>query len=78
MGTKIFLIGPNNSGKSSIGKAIEFLYANVIEDNLKTRTIFCIDESIDLGTYSDIVFNHEVNKSVIFRFDYHSSLEENF
>ena len=76
MGRKIFLIGGNNSGKSSVGKAIEFLYANVIEDNIKTRTIFCIDEDMDLGTYSDIVFNHEENKPVIFRFDYRSSLEE--
>ncbi len=76
MGRKIFLIGANNSGKSSVGKAIEFLYANVIEDNIKTRTIFCIDEDMDLGTYSDIVYNHEENKPVIFRFDYRSSLEE--
>ena len=73
---KIFLIGPNSSGKSALAKAIRFLHLNVIENYDDPKTTFLIDDNTNLGNYEDVVFNHEVNKPIIFKFNFRSNLKD--
>ena len=75
---KTYLIGQNNSGKSAVGKALQFVNVNAVENSFNNKTNFQIDKDTNLGSYSDIVFNHDENKSIYFGLDFHSTYEEYF
>ena len=75
---KTYLIGQNNSGKSAVGKALQFVNVNAVENSFNNKTNFLIDKDTNLGTYSDIVFNHDDKKSIYFGLDFHSTYKEYF
>ncbi len=72
------MTGKNNSGKSAVGKALQFVNKNVIENSHNTKTNFQIDKNTYLGTYSDVIYNHDENRSILFDFHFHSTYEEYF
>ena len=63
-----FLFGPNSSGKSSFIKALLFLQKNLFPLNTG-KTIFKINEHLDLGSYKDIVTNNDITKDIIFEIE---------
>lgn len=63
-----FLFGPNGSGKSSFMKAMMFLSKNIHPLNTG-KTIYKIDDELDLGSFKDIVSNGDTSKEIIFEFD---------
>ena len=63
-----FLFGANGSGKSSILKAIRFLSANLDPASLR-RTIYQIDEHINLESFSEVVINNDATKNIIFEIE---------
>lgn len=60
-----FLFGPNSSGKSSVIKAILFLYKNLFPLN-SGKSTFKIDKDTDLVSYEDIVTGNDTTKDIIF------------
>jgi len=63
-----FLFGPNGSGKSSFMKAMMFLSKNIHPLNTG-KTIYKIDDELDLGSFKDIVSNGDTSKEIKFEFD---------
>lgn len=57
------LLGPNSSGKSSILKAILALKQTVAATN-ESEALATQGEYVDLGTYGDFVYKHELKKRV--------------
>lgn len=66
-----FLIGPNSSGKSSIGNALLFIAQSRFSPlTTRTQRPTWIGPLVDLGSYSDVVFNHKANFSIDIGFDF--------
>src|ERR1700722_14587874 len=66
------LIGPNNSGKSSVMSPLLLLKQTVNSDDTKTPLI-SHGELVDIGSYKDYVHAHDKSKKIFFglRFDTH-------
>jgi predicted ATPase len=62
------LFGYNSSGKSSIMQALLMLKQSLENPATEVPFVFSSEKGVDLGTYEDIVYNHEIDpeKPVIF------------
>lgn len=60
-----FLFGANSSGKSSIFKALLFLSKN-LKSFHTDKTYFNISSEIDLLSFEQIVYNHDINNEIVF------------
>jgi predicted ATPase len=56
--------GPNNSGKSSILSIINAL-TQTLNSSDQTVPLLLRGTKEDLGTYRDLVFNHDVSKDIV-------------
>jgi len=74
----LLLLGPNGAGKSSIFKLLKFLERNILTDENYThkKTIYSIDDKADLGSFSEIVTNNDLNRKIIIELNYDSSYDE--
>jgi hypothetical protein len=62
--------GPNSSGKSSIGQFLMMLKQTVeFPDRKAVFYSGSRDSAVELGSYSDMVFHHDIDKHI--HFDYH-------
>jgi len=55
------LFGYNSSGKSSIMQALLMLKQSLENPAAEVPFVFSSEKGVDLGTYEDIVYNHEIN-----------------
>lgn len=68
----ILLLGANSAGKSALLNFILMLKQSLIEIYLDNPFVFSSKTGIDIGSFEDAVFRHEVNikKPMIFSFDF--------
>lgn len=62
------LFGKNGAGKSSFIKAIKFLGQNLYPIP-KDQTVYNLEENIDLEDFKQIVFKHDIKKSIKIDFE---------
>ncbi|MGD2250130.1 MAG: DUF3696 domain-containing protein [Candidatus Methanofastidiosia archaeon] len=62
-----FLVGPNSSGKSSIFQALLALKQTV--ESSDQRSALILQDYVDLGSYKDIFFKHDIKRDIIFDFE---------
>ena len=55
------LFGYNSSGKSSIMQALLMMKQSLENPASEVPFVFSSEKGVDLGTYEDIVYNHEIN-----------------
>jgi len=56
------LFGYNSSGKSSIMQALLMLKQSLENPASEVPFVFSSEKGVDLGTYEDIVYNHEIDR----------------
>lgn len=62
-----FLVGPNSSGKSSIFQALLALKQTV--ESSDQRSALILQDYVDLGSYKDVFFKHDIKKDIIIDFE---------
>jgi AAA15 family ATPase/GTPase len=74
----ILLLGANSSGKSALLNFILMLKQSLIEIYLRNPFVFSSKTGIDIGSFEDVVFRHEIDikKPMIFSFDF--EIDKNF
>ena len=64
------IFGPNSSGKSSIFQSM-LMFKQTIEDykdyTAKNPVLLPKGNFVDLGSYREFIFNHDINKKVVFK-----------
>lgn len=72
-----FLVGPNSSGKTSFLQSILMLRQTVESKDLKSALI--LQDYIDLGSFKDVVWKHDLNNIISINFsDSNSNYEFDF
>jgi predicted ATPase len=59
-----FLVGPNSSGKSTIGNAVMFVAQSFNPRSVTNLTTDWMGRVTDLGSFSDTVYKHNVKNSI--------------
>jgi hypothetical protein len=63
------LFGPNSAGKSTIVQALHYIREILERNNVDPDKCIGADESIDLGGFTNLVHNHDLNRSIRFKIE---------
>lgn len=72
------LIGENSAGKSSIFKFLLALKQSLRSPNNKESNLSFSSEDTDLGSYRDVIANHDIKKKLLFSFTFNNDYFEYF